>query len=339
MAESLPQPPQPVAGSSKSGWLPAKSWQHFVAGGLGGMCGAIVTSPFDVVKTRLQSSLFREKHATFSLAGNGVVAVPPRTNLLYNFVETGHILRDIYRDESPRALFKGLGPTLVGVIPARSINFFAYGNGKQIIANKLNDGVENSWVHLGAATLAGIVTGTATNPIWVVKTRLQLEAEHKKSPSSLSSQQQRRISTNSWGMIKKILREEGIRGFYKGLSASYLGVTEGTIQWTLYERLKKLTANTEGKGGAAEWFGMLGSAGTAKCVASLITYPHEVLRTRLRQPLVDGKVKYTGLVQTLRLVIAEEGAASLYGGLSAHLMRVIPNAAVMFFIYEAALRW
>ena len=57
----------------------------------------------------------------------------------------------------------------------------------------------------------------------------------------------------------------------------------------------------------------------------------QVLRTRLRQPLVDGKVKYTGLLQTLRLVIAEEGAGSLYGGLSAHLMRVIPNAAVMFF--------
>ena len=65
----------------------------------------------------------------------------------------------------------------------------------------------------------------------------------------------------------------------------------------------------------------------------------QVIRTRLRQPLVNGKVKYTGLVQTLRLVIHEEGARSLYGGLSAHLMRVIPNAAVMFFIYETVLRW
>ena len=64
----------------------------------------------------------------------------------------------------------------------------------------------------------------------------------------------------------------------------------------------------------------------------------QVIRTRLRQPLENGKVKYTGLVQTLRLVIAEEGAKSLYGGLSAHLMRVIPNAAVMFFIYEAVIR-
>jgi solute carrier family 25 protein 33/36 len=65
---------------------------------------------------------------------------------------------------------------------------------------------------------------------------------------------------------------------------------------------------------------------------------YQVIRTRLRQPLVDGKVKYTGLVQTLRLVIAEEGVRSLYGGLSAHLMRVIPNAAVMYSIYEAVIR-
>lgn len=60
------------------------------------MCGAIVTSPFDVVKTRLQSDLFREKHATIGLAGagNGVsVVVPRRVNLLWHFVETGHILR------------------------------------------------------------------------------------------------------------------------------------------------------------------------------------------------------------------------------------------------------
>ncbi|KAF5391755.1 hypothetical protein D9757_001662 [Collybiopsis confluens] len=320
--------------SSSTTLLPAKSWRHFVAGGLGGMCGAIVTSPFDVVKTRLQSDLFRHKHA-MSIVGNGSVLVgAPRSsnNLLYNFVETGHILRNIYREESPRALFKGLGPTLVGVIPARSINFFTYGNGKQVIANTFNDGQENSYVHLVAAAIAGIATGTATNPIWVVKTRLQLEASSRNSPGQ-------RLAGGSWMMIQKIMREEGIRGFYKGLSASYLGVTEGTIQWVLYERLKKLSAGTEGKGGVQEWLGMLGSAGTAKCVASLITYPHEVIRTRLRQPSVNGVVKYTGLLQTLRIVIAEEGARSLYNGLSAHLMRVVPNAAVMYSIYEGILRW
>ncbi|EJD07481.1 mitochondrial carrier [Fomitiporia mediterranea MF3/22] len=336
---SSPAPPEVEA--STPSWIPAKSYRHFVAGGLGGMCGAIVTAPFDVVKTRLQSDLFREKHTSYSVVGaaeggGGSAVLMPRRpgGLLYNFVETGHILRDIYQNESPRALFKGLGPTLVGVIPARSINFFTYGNGKQIIANTFNHGEENSYVHIAAAAFAGIMTGTCTNPIWVVKTRMQLSAERSGSVEGAA-----RRAMGSWFTIKKIAREEGIRGFYKGLSASYLGVTETTIQWTLYERLKRLSANTEGRGGMSEWLGMLGSAGTAKCVATLITYPHEVIRTRLRQPLVDGKMKYTGLWQTLRLVIAEEGARSLYGGLSAHLMRVVPNAAVMYAIYEGVLRW
>ena len=69
-------------------------------------------------------------------------------------------------------------------------------------------------------------------------------------------------------------------------------------------------------------------------MASLITYPHEVIRTRLRQPAVGGIIKYTGLMQTLKLVVREEGVASLYGGLTAHMLRVVPNAACMFLIYE-----
>lgn len=288
------------------------------------MCGAIVTSPFDVVKTRLQSDLFRHKHAAVGFMGSSgtmVMGAPRTTGLLYNFVETGYIIRDIYREESMRALFKGLGPTLVGTVPARSINFFTYGNGKRLIADKFNNGQENSWVHLCAAGFAGIVTGTATNPIWVVKTRLQLAQGDKVLGGSLAC-------------IKKIMREEGIRGFYKGLSASYLGVTESTIQWVLYERLKKLSTATEGQSGISQWLGMLGSAGSAKFIASMITYPHEVLRTRLRQPSVNGVVKYTGLWQTLKLVLAEEGGRALYSGLSAHLMRVVPNAAVIYAVYE-----
>ncbi|TFL02267.1 mitochondrial carrier [Pterulicium gracile] len=305
-----------------------KSYTHLIAGGFGGMCGAIVTSPFDVVKTRLQSDLFQAQHQRSAPGAGG--AVSSARSLLYNFVETGHILRSIYRDESPRALFKGLGPTLVGVIPAHSIKFYTYGNGKTIIAERFNDGRENSRVHLAAAAISGIATGTATNPIWVVKTRLQLAAERTSAAGG------QRVLHGSWWTIKNIMREEGVRGFYKGLGASYLGVTEGTIQWVLYEQMKGFA---QGQGGATEWLGMMGSAGGAKCVASLITYPHEVLRTRLRQPLVNGVVKYKGVVQTLKLIVAEEGARALYGGLSAHLMRVVPNAAVMFSIYEGVLRW
>ncbi|KAF8603761.1 mitochondrial carrier [Ceratobasidium sp. AG-I] len=336
-----------------SGVLPAKSSRHFVAGGLGGMCGAIVTAPLDVVKTRLQSSLYQDTHrgdvgGKPAVGASRTIAARAR-NLLWHFVETGHILRDIYKYEGVPALFKGLGPTLVGVIPARSINFYTYGNGKQIIAHHFNGGRESSLVHLSAAATAGIVTSTCTNPIWVVKTRLQLAGNVRIVEPALSlatntgvqaSVHQPRIA-GALHTTLGIIRNEGIRGLYKGLSASYLGVTEGTIQWVLYERFKRIAQAGERRGGAAEWFGMLAAAGGAKMTASLITYPHEVIRTRLRQPIdpVTGKQKYTGLYQTLKLVIAEEGTRRLYGGLSAHLLRVVPNAAVMYSIYEGILRW
>jgi hypothetical protein len=65
------------------------------------MCGAIVTSPFDVVKTRLQSSLFREKHMSMGILSNGgggaaggAVVVPRQVGgIFWHFIETGHIIR------------------------------------------------------------------------------------------------------------------------------------------------------------------------------------------------------------------------------------------------------
>lgn len=238
------------------------------------MTGAIVTSPFDVVKTRLQSDLFREaSHPPPPTSATNflphrirpVVAAATRPTgaggLLWNFVETAQMIRNISVNEGWKALFKGLGPTLVGVVPARAINFSTYAQSKILIAGwfpQLGVGAGESaeaspYVHLSAATIAGITTATATNPIWVVKTRLQLEAKHEENmakralKAKASSAGQvvgvRNYSTTAgqrpmlpaFRMTADILRQEGVAGLYKGLSASLIGVSEGVIQWTLYE--------------------------------------------------------------------------------------------------------
>ncbi|CDK25563.1 unnamed protein product [Kuraishia capsulata CBS 1993] len=305
-----------------------KPWVHFVAGGIGGMAGAVCTSPFDVVKTRLQSSVYRDLYMSQNTQGNFI------TKGLGHFRETITILRDVRKVEGSRALFKGLGPNLVGVIPARSINFFTYGYGKDVLVEKFFDGKENSVVHLLAGINAGFVTSTATNPIWLVKTRLQLDRATK------------REYKNSLDCIAKIMRNEGITAFYRGLTASYLGSVESTLQWVLYEQMKSIINNRaeklkqSGRERTAmdsffDWSARSGAAGAAKFVASMITYPHEVVRTRLRQaPTENGKAKYTGLIQCFKLIIKEEGLASMYGGLTPHLMRTVPNSVIMFGTWE-----
>ncbi|KAG0374238.1 hypothetical protein BGX24_010644 [Mortierella sp. AD032] len=309
-----------VPREKKQGRSTGFSWVHFIAGGRdGGRTGDFAAGRgYSRRSTRMLSALAQGQY--------------------------------IYTTEGPRALYKGLGPNLVGVIPARAISFAAYGNGKKFFA-ELNHGKETALVHLAAAANAGVVTSTTTNPIWMVKTRMQLQSEGNK-----------RIYRNSLHCTMEILRTEGLGGLYKGLSASYLGVAEGTIQWVVYEHLKSRFAerrradqislaletgsfssqNSNGTlvGGkrVEEWVDYLGAAGIAKFIASAITYPHEVLRTRMRQTPAKGEsVRYTGLRQTFGLILREEGVGALYGGLTAHMMRVVPNAAIMFFCYEAIL--
>jgi hypothetical protein len=249
------------------------------------MTAATLTAPLDVLKTRLQSDFYQAQLAQTRL----MKGISPHAHLsplrsgLLHFRETFQILGSVHRVEGWRALFKGLGPNLLGVVPARSINFFVVGNGKRIIADYGNKGEESAWVVLCAAALAGIVTSTVTNPIWLIKTRLQLDKNIVEKTGGVAVRRYR----NSWDCIKQVVGQEGIRGLYKGMSASYLGVTESTLQWVLYEQMKKSLAKREERillsgrpkniwDRTLEWTGNVGAAGGAKLVAALATYPHEV---------------------------------------------------------------
>lgn len=329
LSEPLDAPPQ-INQLQKN----TPKWVHFVAGGIGGMVGAIVTCPLDVVKTRLQSDSYQVAYNKIPKSKN------PLLKGLQHFGETCGVIGSIYRNEGGKALFKGLGPNLVGVIPARSINFFTYGASKDLILANFNKGQEATWIHLAAGLNAGFVTSTATNPIWLIKTRLQLDKTKGKHYK------------NSWDCFKYVVKTEGFFSLYKGLSASYLGGIESTLQWVLYEQMKSFlhrkSLQLHGREGKTkttrdnilEWSARSGAAGAAKFVASLLTYPHEVVRTRLRQaPVAEtGKPKYTGLIQCFKLIIKEEGLVSMYGGLTPHLLRTVPNSIIMFGTWELIVR-
>jgi solute carrier family 25, member 33/36 len=67
--------------------FPSKSWVPFVAGAIGGMSGACLTAPLDVVKTRLQSDFYKER---FRIPG---VSTASSIGMKQHILETGIILR------------------------------------------------------------------------------------------------------------------------------------------------------------------------------------------------------------------------------------------------------
>lgn len=54
--------------------------------------------------------------------------------------------------------------------------------------------------------------------------------------------------------------------------------------------------------------------------------------------MADGRLKYTGVVQCFCLICREEGPRALYGGLTAHLLRTVPSAAITLGAYELVLK-
>ena len=83
---------------------------------IGGTVGAITTCPLEVVKTRLQSSVVSldpvEKQTCVSSSSSGLMR---NRFFIYRFI------RHIVETEGTKALFKGLGPNLIGVAPSRSV--------------------------------------------------------------------------------------------------------------------------------------------------------------------------------------------------------------------------
>uniref|UniRef100_A0A3B3CPK7 Solute carrier family 25 member 36a n=1 Tax=Oryzias melastigma TaxID=30732 RepID=A0A3B3CPK7_ORYME len=268
---------------------------HLFAGGCGGTVGAILTCPLEVVKTRLQSSsitLYVSEVQLSTVNGASVTRVSPPGPL--------HCLKAIY--------------------------FAAYSTAKE----KLNGILEpdSTQVHMASAGMAGFTAITATNPIWLIKTRLQLDARNRG---------ERRMS--AFECVRRVYKADGLRGFYRGMSASYAGISETVIHFVIYENIKRrlleakapnMEEEEDSSKDASDFIGMMLAAATSKTCATSIAYPHEVIRTRLRE---EG-TKYRSFFQTLKTVPKEEGFRALYRGLTTHLVRQIPNTAIMMCTYE-----
>ena len=267
-----------------------------LSGGVSGTIAACITNPLEVVKTQLQSSsVSSAAHGEFSKAAGHPVEIAKRI-----FAENGFA-----------GFFKGLKPTLIGVIPARSLYFYAYEQTKNALGKSILP-VGSAGNAIISGFSAGVLSNTVTNPIWMVKTRMQLLVDHTAG----------QVAYNGYNQaIKTIMKEEGIGGFYRGLPASYWGCTEGAIQFLLYERIKGRFVYLENV--KREMMGLpqsdklpkmtyFFSAAFAKGVASILTYPHEVARTRLREQARSGVFKYNGMWNTIGIIAKEEGRSGKF---------------------------
>jgi solute carrier family 25 folate transporter 32 len=289
-----------------------------IAGVGSGSLASVVCAPLDLVRTRMQ------------VAGGLQGKSAKNAKIIQS-------IREIYRSEGMRGCFRGLGATLATVPAFWGIYFPLYEYFKtrilDVSSSYYGDGGHNhhAMVHLSAAISAGAVADVVCNPMFVVRTRMQTEALHyfhvpvsERKPHGL-------IST-----VMNLHKEGGLPIFWRGLTASLLGLGHVGIQFPVYERLKA-EARKRSPDGEESPLDLLLASGLSKMTAAIITYPHEVIRSRIMD--ARGPVAGLNVWQTTQHIIKHEGYAGLYVGLRVSLLRVVPNCCVTFVSYELIARW
>ncbi|KAH9743103.1 hypothetical protein KPL70_003188 [Citrus sinensis] len=160
------------------------------AGGLAGAVAQTAIYPMDLVKTRLQ---------TYVCEGGKVPKI-------------GAMSRDILVQEGPRAFYRGLVPSLLGIIPYAGIDLAAYESFKEMSKKYiLHDSEPGPLVQLGCGTFSGALGATCVYPLQVVRTRMQAQRMNTES-----------AYTGMSDVFKRTFKSEGLRGFYKGLFPNLL---------------------------------------------------------------------------------------------------------------------
>lgn len=283
-------------------------YEHLVAGISGGVTSTLILHPLDLIKIRFQVN-----------DGSGRL---PAYRGLVDAVQT------IVRSNGIKGLYQGVTPNVWGNGSAWGLYFFCY-NVLKAWMQKDNNKPLRAEKHLIAGAIAGIGTLTVTNPIWVVKTRLCLQYTDPQ-PGVMQAPQYK-------GMLDALLklwRQEGLRGLYKGYVPGIFGVSHGALQFMAYEELKKgyswyFEIPIQQKLGSIQYLIM---ASMSKIFAATVTYPYQVVRSRLQNQYTMAQ--YNGALDVISKTFRFEGVRGFYKGLVPSVLRVTPACALTFVVYE-----
>lgn len=221
-----------------------------------------------------------------------------------------------------KEVYRGIMPNLIGSSIAWAVYFSSYRHIKDLFHNPttLNkDSNLKSWQYLGSAFLAGGFTALMTNPIWVLKTRIL--SSSKRADGAYQG---------VWDGVKRLLHDDGIAGFYKGLVPSLIGVSQGALQFTLYDTLKYQWLGHDDRKSGLETWEYLSISSISKIVATVLIYPCQVTKSRL-QTYNALNTTFTGVVSD---IYTREGVRGFWKGVWMNIVRVLPATCITFIVYE-----
>ncbi|EGG20284.1 mitochondrial substrate carrier family protein [Cavenderia fasciculata] len=303
---------------------------------MGGMVTAMVVTPLDVVKTRLQTQIdikapTSSASTSFNFATSTASSSSSSTK---SFKGTMDAFVQITKHEGIFTLWRGLTPSLLMTIPSTAIYFTTYEYLKQE-ANQLYPNINNVYmIPLVTGSLARVISASVTSPFELVRTNSQgiIKKNLKLVP-----------------LIKDIVNNVGFTGLWRGLVPTLIrDVPFSAFYWAGYEIVKNfIYTNYKPEHQTISPFLVNFSAGAMSgSIAAILTTPIDVIKTRVQMTVQGGgghssttnastSSTTTGrLFNQARSIIQNEGWGGFTKGMIPRVAKVAPACAIMVSTYE-----
>lgn len=202
-----------------------KSISPLIAGFLGGSVSTTLLFPLDIIKVRLQV------HESEGTRGKKLGAL--------------RVAGLVYKYEGISGFFAGWTPAVIGSAVSWGGYFFFYeGFKKRLVQSRTgNSSGHPTNIDMSAvltpldnfflAVAAGGIMVGFTNPVWLIKTRMQLQMKRSSTMHNIKPYAGLRDA------FRTIIREEGVWALYRGSGPALLLTSHGGVQFVVYEFLKK----------------------------------------------------------------------------------------------------
>ncbi|GAB2281462.1 hypothetical protein Dimus_016050 [Dionaea muscipula] len=228
----------------------------------------------------------------------------------------GNLVFHMMKNEGPRSFYLGLAPSLARSVLYGGLRLGLYEPSKHVC--EMAFGSSNILVKIASGAFAGSVATALTNPVEVLKVRLQM---HPDSRGALRE-------------MHKIYREEGKMAFWKGVSPAMARAAALTST--------QLATYDESKRALRRWTNLedgfhlhLMSSMIAGILSTLTTAPMDMVKTRLMlQTKSQGPGVYRNGFHCAYQVVLTEGPRALYKGGFTTFARLGPQTVIIFVVYE-----
>eukprot|EP01135_Chromosphaera_perkinsii_P000873 Nk52_evm36s152 gene=Nk52_evmTU36s152 len=288
--------------------------KDFLAGGVSGAVSKTITAPIERVKLIIQTQDANPK----IISGE----VPRYTGILNCF-------RRVAAEQGMGAFWRGNGTNVIRYFPTQALNLASKDTIKGAFPkySPKTDFWKFFGSNLASGGAAGAFSLTFVYPLDYARTRLASDVGSGKK------------TFNGLGdcLVKTAKGPQGIRGLYNGFGISVAGIIPYRgVQFGLNDTIKGLNPwdkDVTFVGIASKWAG----AQFSVIMSGFVTYPFDTVRRRLQmeseKPL-EAKL-YKGPVDCAKKILRDEGAAAMFKGAGANVLRGTGAALVLVFYGEA----